>query len=269
MQACFSTMSTTFFLRLLLLLSLTIMASSAADDKTIALFASTSQVPTLLQWVRDNAGALDSSVLMAPASIVLMISLDSPWLNVEAISEGSAEGGDSGVEDIIVANQVLNEEVHGVVFFYDGADTSDYRFNVLTRACNKAQVPLAVNSETANLALRGIVKTKTAYLIFNPIAGQGDSKAQLELIQSMLGPRLILHVVMTQKDRECADQAREIVNMIKATPEYEAGDKESTIIIASGGDGTVSVCVSFSPVFFFFLSTFLLTDVCSFIGCCR
>lgn len=230
------------------------MASSAADDKAIALFASTSQVPALLQWVHDNAGALDSSILMAPASIVLMISLDLPWLNVEAISEGSAEGGDSGVEDIIVANQVLNEEVHGVVFFYDGADTSDCRFNVLTRACCKAKVPLALNPETANLALRGIVKTKTAYLIFNPIAGQGDSKAQLELIQSMLGPRLVLHVVMTQKDRECADQAREIINMIKASLEYEA-DKESAIIIASGGDGTVSVrvCLPSPP---FFLSTF-------------
>ena len=143
-----------------------------------------------------------------------------------------------GVEDIIVANQVLNNKVQGVVFFYDGGDASE--LNVLTRACNKAHVPLSINEETANLALRGVVKTKTAYLIFNPIAGQGDSKAQLETIKNMLGSRFILHVVFTQKDRECADQAREIVNMIKATREYES-DKDNTILIASGGDGTVSV----------------------------
>lgn len=214
---------------------------ASTDGKTIALFASSSQVPALLEWIREHAGALDSvGLLIAPASLVLLLKLDLQvgWLSVEAISEGSAEGGDSGVEDIIVANQVLNKEVDGVIYFYDGKDSS--QLDVLTRACNKAQVPIALNEETANLALRGVVKTKTAYLIFNPIAGQGNSGEQLELIQSMLEPRLVLHVVMTQKDRECADQAHEIVNMIKASPEYEH-DKESTFIIASGGDGTVSV----------------------------
>ena len=70
----------------------------ADEINTIALFASSSKVPALLQWVRDNAGALASADLIAPASLVLLLNLDLQvgWLSVGAISEGSADGGDSG-----------------------------------------------------------------------------------------------------------------------------------------------------------------------------
>ena len=225
-----------------LLFLLLVIHTLAADESTIALFASPSKTTALLQWIRDNAASLDYANLVAPASIVLLMKLDLQvsWRKVEAISEGSANGGDSGVEDIIVANQLLEHKVHGVVYFYDGSNSA--QLDVLARACNKAQAPLAINEETANLALRGVVKTQMAYLIFNPVAGQGDADAQLKQIRTMLEPRFILHVVMTQRDRECADQVREVINVIKASPEYEE-NIESIIVIASGGDGTVSVCI--------------------------
>jgi hypothetical protein len=167
---------------------------------------------------------------------VLLFKLDFQLnkLHIEAISNQ-----DNGVDDIMVAHDILQHKIDGVIYFHDGMDKNG-DFQILTRACNAAQIPLAVNEATASNALRGVVKTKTAFLIFNPIAGQGESSLQLQQIRALLEPRMILHVVMTQKDRECADQAREIVNMIKATPEYEK-DPESTLIIASGGDGTVSV----------------------------
>lgn len=230
------TASSFLFLLVSLFLLPFVVIANEDDNKTIALFASQSKIPALLQWIRDNAGALDSAHIVAPASLVLLFRLDFQLsrLHVEAVSKQ-----DTGVEDIMVAHDILQNKIGGVVYFHDGDDTST-DFQVLTRACNAAQIPLAVNEATASMALRGVVKTKTAFLIFNPVAGQGDSVAQLQQIRTMLEPRMILHVIMTQKDRECADQAREIVNMIKATPEYEQ-DPESILIIASGGDGTVSV----------------------------
>lgn len=135
---------------------------------------------------------------------MLNLDLQVGFLSVQAISPGDSEA----VDDIILANQVLENKIQGVVYFYDGSESSD-SLNVLTRACNAAGVPLAINEATGSMALKGVVKTKTAYLIFNPVAGQGDSMVQLKQIRSMLESRMILHVVMTQKDRECADQARE------------------------------------------------------------
>lgn len=221
------------------------MSNNTEERSMVALFASPSKYPAILEWIRDNAGtlfaqqapsftvflitrhafdiicilillytfvscnssigALDLADLLAPASLVLLLNLDLQvgFLRVQAISDG-----DSEVDDINVANQVLENKIQGVVYFYDGSDGSD-SLNVLTQACNAAGIPLAINEATASMALKGIVKTKTAYLIFNPVTGQGDSMVQLEEIQRMLESRMILHVVMTQKDRECAEQARE------------------------------------------------------------
>lgn len=227
-------------LLLLWLILLPLLVKATDVEKKIALFASRSRVSALLQWMRDNGAAMKSARLVAPSSLVLLFKLDFHLnkLNIDAISDQ-----DNGVEDIMVAHDILQRKVDGVIYFHDGTvDNGD--FQILTRACNAAQIPLAVNEATASMALRGVVKTKTAFLLFNPVAGQGESTEQLEQIRAFLEPRMILHVVMTQKDRECAEQAREIVNMIKATPEYEQ-DPESTLIIASGGDGTVSVSETF------------------------
>jgi YegS/Rv2252/BmrU family lipid kinase len=220
---------------LLLWLILLPLVKTADDDKRIALFASRSRVSALLQWIRDNGTSMHGAHLVAPSSLVLLFKLDFQLnkLHIEAISDQ-----DNGVDDIMVAHDILQHKIVGVIYFHDGMDKNG-DFQILTRACNAAQIPFAVNEATASNALRGVVKTKTAFLIFNPVAGQGQSSLQLQQIRALLEPRMILHVVMTQKDRECADQAREIVNMIKATPEYEK-DPESTLIIASGGDGTVS-----------------------------
>ena len=78
--------------------------------------------------------------------------------------------------------------------------------------------------------------TRVAYLIFNPVAGQGDSKADLSLIRSILEPSMILHVIVTEKDKSVSDQEREIITLIQA----EKDSSMQSMIVASGGDGTVS-----------------------------
>lgn len=69
--------------------------------------------------------------------------------------------------------------------------------------------------------------------------------ADLELIRSILEPAMILHVVMTEKDRDVAEQAKEVIDLIQASPDYPSDGSSSSpsarsVIVVSGGDGTVS-----------------------------
>ncbi|MGB5636294.1 MAG: YegS/Rv2252/BmrU family lipid kinase, partial [Waterburya sp.] len=76
------------------------------------------------------------------------------------------------------------------------------------------------------------VLTRLAYLIFNPIAGQRDATQDLLKIRQMLSPWLHLHVHLTTREVD-ADQLTQ--QAIAAKPD---------LIIASGGDGTVSLVAS-------------------------
>ena len=70
--------------------------------------------------------------------------------------------------------------------------------------------------------------TRSAYLIFNPVAGQGDSEQDLATIKSILEPEFDLDIQLTTPEVAGGELARRAV-----------ADK-AEIIIASGGDGTVS-----------------------------
>ena len=70
--------------------------------------------------------------------------------------------------------------------------------------------------------------SRAACLIFNPVAGQGDSERDLEVIKSYLEPEFELEILFT---------TREVGGGELACRAVENGAK---VIIASGGDGTVS-----------------------------
>ncbi|MEO0837072.1 MAG: diacylglycerol kinase family protein, partial [Cyanobacteria bacterium J06642_3] len=70
--------------------------------------------------------------------------------------------------------------------------------------------------------------TRSACLIFNPVAGQGDSEQDLATIKSILEPKFDLDIQFTTKEVGGGELARQAI----------ANNAE--IIIASGGDGTVS-----------------------------
>lgn len=68
----------------------------------------------------------------------------------------------------------------------------------------------------------------SACLIFNPVAGQGDSEEQLALIRSLLEPEIDLDIRLTTPEVE-ADQLAK-----------QALDAGAEAILAAGGDGTLS-----------------------------
>lgn len=73
--------------------------------------------------------------------------------------------------------------------------------------------------------------SRTACLIFNPVAGQGNSEQDLIDIKSHLEPEFELDVRFTTKEVDGAELARQAI------------ERGAEVVIASGGDGTVSAVV--------------------------
>jgi diacylglycerol kinase family enzyme len=67
-----------------------------------------------------------------------------------------------------------------------------------------------------------------ASLIFNPIAGQGDPEQDLALIESLLSESLDLDIIVTTAECEPGELAKAAI------------ERGAALIIASGGDGTLS-----------------------------
>lgn len=83
-------------------------------------------------------------------------------------------------------------------------------------------------SKTPILSVPQPIKTQVAHLIFNPVAGHGNAEKDLALIKELLEPHLGLRVHQTTRE---VDPAQLVQNAIA---------QKADLIIASGGDGTVS-----------------------------
>ena len=70
--------------------------------------------------------------------------------------------------------------------------------------------------------------TRSACLIFNPVAGQGDSEQELATIKSILEPEFKLDIQFTTEEVDGGELARRAV------------ENKVETVLASGGDGTVS-----------------------------
>ncbi|MBW4560954.1 MAG: YegS/Rv2252/BmrU family lipid kinase [Mojavia pulchra JT2-VF2] len=73
---------------------------------------------------------------------------------------------------------------------------------------------------------------RSACLIFNPVAGQGDSEQELEQIRAILEPEIDLDIYFTTEEIGADDLA------------YAAVERGVDEIIASGGDGTLSAAAA-------------------------
>ncbi|MFM7734344.1 MAG: diacylglycerol kinase family protein [Cyanobium sp.] len=179
----------------------------------VALLASGSRVETMLAWLDKHHASLAGVPLLSTADFSAHLRADRRTSHLQ-VSELNALA-DCG--DIQLAERVLAGEVSAVVFFVDDAaaltTTPDLRLLLL--ACNRADIPLALNAASADLALRGFAHGRMAHLIFNPVAGQGDPNADLDP----------------------AEQTRDLITMIQTRHASATG---SVMIVASGGDGTVS-----------------------------
>ncbi|MBT9312682.1 methylglyoxal synthase [Leptothoe kymatousa] len=153
-------------------------------------------------------------------------------LSVERLAPGS-QGG-----ELQIAARVVSGDVTGVIFLLDpvSVNPNEPDIRALLRVCTLHNVLLATNMITAQLAIEAVAKRRDAYLIFNPVAGQGNPDRDLALIRQILVPQVNLHTIFTEADVDVIAQAKGAIATIQANQTTA----EPGFIIASGGDGTVS-----------------------------
>lgn len=202
---------------------------------TLALLAHPTQVSSLVDWLLQNPQVLHHFDLLTTPEIVATLGqrwgvAKATWTTLPSIEAGG---------DIVLASQILAGDVAGVFFLADSqaVATASPNFPLVLRACQIQDIPIACTKASANLMLRGLAQSPVAYMIFNPVAGQGNPNIDLATIREMLEPQILVNVIMTQPNVDPADQAREIIANIQSKQENDIGQ---SLIIASGGDGTVS-----------------------------
>ncbi|MFY8147960.1 MAG: YegS/Rv2252/BmrU family lipid kinase [Prochlorococcaceae cyanobacterium] len=201
----------------------------------LVLLASPARREALLAWVRRHR------LLLAPFPLWLTAELAEPLLADAATASLQLEGAGSLAAggDIALAAAVLEGQVAAVVAFLDPAAPvgAPPELALLLRACQVREVPLLLNEATASLALRGLGRGRLAHLIFNPAAGQRDPNQDLAQIRALLEPQLQLQVHLTRPDLDPAEQTRALLAPLHSRL---ARRPDSALVLACGGDGTVS-----------------------------
>ncbi len=123
--------------------------------------------------------------------------------------------------------QLSQESTQAVIALWD-PEADPAALAKLVKNCQHAALPLALNVATARALILSLAGQRLGYLIFNPISGQGDETQQLSLVRQRLSSGIRLQVLLTEPDRSAKSLAEEA---LAARPD---------LIIASGGDGTVS-----------------------------
>ena len=185
---------------------------------TIILLAHARQVSGLLKLAQEYENILRRYRLVAPPQITSHL-IQQPRLSIQSVELNQ-------IEAIVDSENVL-----AVIFLIDPTLTAHSIPDVtdLSRLCSLRNIPFASNLATAYPIINSLIPTRVAHLIFNPIAGQRDATEDLLKVRQMLAPWLHLHVHLTTRDLD-ADQLTQ--QAIAAKPD---------LIIASGGDGTVSL----------------------------
>jgi diacylglycerol kinase (ATP) len=204
-------------------------------SSTLAILSHATQGDRLIDWLSKNQRVLTHFQIAAPAEIANRIAQEWKLANMDLVTLRASNAGG----DIELSAQILAGDIAGVLFFADpqAIATGYPNFELVLRACQLQEIPIALNEISASLLLRGLARSQVAYLIFNPVAGQGDPNVDLATIRQMLEPQILVNVIMTQPHVNPADQAREVIANIRSKTEHDLG---ASLIIASGGDGTVS-----------------------------
>jgi YegS/Rv2252/BmrU family lipid kinase len=192
----------------------------------------------LLDWLERHHATLAGLQLLANAELARQLTgrpVLAPLLQLEPADLGSLAGG----ADIRAAALALDGRAAAVMAFVDPHSPAALQpdLALLTRACSVADIPLALNPASADLALRGLLRSRRAYLLFNPVAGNGSADATLLRIRSLLEPQLQLEVMLTQADGDPAEQTRGLIETIRTRHADQASE---AMVVACGGDGTVS-----------------------------
>ena len=206
---------------------------------TLVLNADSSVCPTLGTWIGNNAELLKGFSLLIAEDVLAELSKRNTLGQLSITScRGIRSGG-----DIEMAATILKGEISGLIHFPSptGERAGDVLSEPLVRPALLNNLPIALNPASASALVRGIKGSRRGYLIFNPVAGQGDPVSELAEIRSYLEPQIMLQIWMTQPNLDPAQQAKELIQEIKA---FEQQGEGESLIIASGGDGTVGAVAS-------------------------
>lgn len=145
-------------------------------------------------------------------------------LNIEKMLPGPVGG------DAQIASRLVTDNVLAVFFLVDPlyAKPDEPALEPILRLCFLYNIPLAINLASAEAIAVNLAQATVAHLIFNPVSGQGNSSEDLQLIKSLLGSQMHLHVHVTTPEISAQELAKEAIA------------QKPDLIIASGGDGTVS-----------------------------
>lgn len=189
---------------------------------TIALIAHDSQKDAIVAFATAHVPVLARYRLIATGTTGQRIQ-DATGLTIERKLSGPIGG------DTQIAAEICEGRVIAVIFLVDPlyAQPHEPDIQALLRVCNVHNVALATNLTTADAIVAQFAKSQVAHLIYNPAAGQ-SSDQDLELIKQLLLPHMSLHIYETTID----SNVDELVQ--------EALAKAADLVIASGGDGTIS-----------------------------
>ena len=191
--------------------------------RTIALIAHDNQKDEIVDFAIQNKPLLSRYHLIATQNTGKRIQ-NAIELKVETVSPGALGG------EVEIAAKVVAGEITAVIFLMDssGARSHEPDVQTLLRVCNLHLVPLATNLGTAQAIAESFAQSLVAHLIFNPVSGNGNGKQDLEFIRQTLEPHLHLEVHLTSPEIDPRELA------------LQAIAQSADLIIASGGDGTVS-----------------------------
>lgn len=190
---------------------------------TIALIAHDSRKDDIVNFATTYAPVLARHRLIATCATGQRIQA-ATGLPIELKLAGPLGG------DTQIAADICGGDVIAVIFLVDPlyAQSHEPDIQALLRVCNVHNVPIATNLSTAEVIIHRLAKQQVAHLIYNPVAGQGTGEQDLELIRQLLQPHMSLHVHLTTADIDPEELVKEAIA------------DNADIVIASGGDGTVS-----------------------------
>ena len=191
--------------------------------RTIALIAHDRQKDAMVNFVNRHLPVLARYHIIATGNTGQQIQAATA-LELQIV-ESEMLGGDAQIAAEVVAKNVI-----AVIFLLDPLDPQTHEPNVSTllRICNLHNVAIATNEATAEAIANNLANSMTAHLIFNPVSGQGNPEQDLNLIRDLLDPHLHLEVYETTPDISPEELAKNAIA------------QKADMIIASGGDGTVS-----------------------------
>lgn len=190
---------------------------------TLALIAHDSQKEAIVGFVQEHAALLSRYQIVATQTTGQRLQ-HSTSLNIQILLPGAMGG------DVQIAARVAEGAIAAVICLADSLNTNNYRADVSTllRICHLHNVPIATNLATARAVVLSLAKSRIAHLIFNPVSGQGNPNQDLKLIRQILEPQIQVNVILTEAGIAPGEQAKAAIA------------SGADLILASGGDGTVS-----------------------------